>query len=727
MAINNYFVNILTERSTRASEAFFLRPKASLCNIRVTEPSWAQVAAAIRQMEELLGPLLVQPLGELERIHASRNAEARTSANIALRQELENGLAELIKWIQKASPEFGARSTAIARSIARLGKRDHMARVQLELALAIANEIKNASKPLEDQLIGFERSGSLVKNLTALPALITQYRNLLAESKQSLEEIGEGWLDEGTSAEEDDSLMVQEELRRIVAREAETAKQLYSETGKLVIKASSFKQPEDYEIRVDRRVFTDRMSGHVTSLINRFGSSLIATDKQYARQLLEDTRRYLMAVDSFAKNKELETVLVPPSEGDGERPKLGACVMGLLDSGVDVLLTGDAGSGKSTTLDMFARKRYSMRAASEEVLFLPLAKVALPPSSDNSKTKEDVARRKRLGESLQISLAPDEPKEEDVVKHLCDEQARLHRTAQPGVTSQFVRDHLESAKKVVLVLDGVDEAASLMIPWLVKVIVQMRRMKGNMLQVVASSRFAVPELADAGLFNIVLLPFRPEQVVRFVTDFLQGEPNLAREVITHLEANPSLFSVAKTPLMSTILCILARNGVPLPETKHALYKERFELLWGAYDAKKQVRRVSSSRSCLENVSKKAAYYLHTRHKRSESSEILLPYLIETLVPRRYKVSVVEKAFSELERPCNVLFRETDGTMSFGHLSYQEYLAADELYSNRQAEIAKYLSDPWWRGALVLAAMKTDDIATIIEERLVNLGDRRTSR
>jgi len=293
--------------------------------------------------------------------------------------------------------------------------------------------------------------------------------------------------------------------------------------------------------------------------------------------------------------------------------------------------------------------------------------------------------------------------------------------AQPGVTSQFVRDHLESAKKVVLVLDGVDEAASL-IPWLVKVIVQMRRMKGNMLQVVASSRFAVPELADAGLFNIVLLPFRPEQVVRFVTDFLQGEPDLAQEVITHLEANPSLFSVAKTPLMSTILCVLARNGVALPETKHALYKERFELLWGAYDAKKQVRRVSSSRSCLEDVSKKAAYYLHTRHKRSESSEILLPHLIETLVPRRYKVSVVEKAFSELERPCNVLFRETDGTMSFGHLSYQEYLAADELYSNRQAEIVKYLSDPWWRGALALAAMKTDDIATIIEERLVNLGD-----
>lgn len=709
--------------ATRASEAFFLSPSKSVSNICVSEPSWDQVAGAIRQMEELLGPLLVEPLDKLERIHAIRNAEATTPANIALRQELEYGVAEILKWIQNASLDFGARSTAIADQISKLSKRDHRTRAQFDIALDIANEIKNGGKPLNDQLIRFGQSGPLVENLTALPALITQYLTLLDESDRSLEEIGEGWFNEGVSAEEDDRLTVYRELRRTIAREVDTATQLLSESKDLAIRVKSFKQPEDYEVRVDSRVFADRISGHVSILISRFSSPLIATDKQYARQLLEDTRRYLMAVDSFVRNKELGAVLVPTRENDGERPKLGACVMGLLDSGLDVLLTGVAGSGKSTTLDMFARKRYSTRAASEEVLFFSLAKVALPPSSDDSKkeAEDDIARRQRVERSLQIRLAPAEPKEEDVVKHLCDEQARLLQMAQPGVTSQFVRDHLESAKKVVLVLDGVDEAASL-IPWLVKVIVQMRRMKGNMLQVVASSRFAVPELADAGLFNIVLLPFKPEQVVRFVTDFLQGEPDLAQQVIAHLEANPNLFSVSKTPLMSTILCVLARNGVALPETKHALFKERFELLWGAYDAKKQVRRVFSSRSCLEDVSKKVAYYLHTRHKRSESSETLLAYLIETLAPRRYRDSVVQKAFSELERPCNVLFHEAGGSMSFGHLSYQEYLAADELYSNRQAEIVKYLSDPWWRGALVLAAMKTDDIGTIIEDRLVNTGN-----
>jgi len=172
--------------------------------------------------------------------------------------------------------------------------------------------------------------------------------------------------------------------------------------------------------------------------------------------------------------------------------------------------------------------------------------------------------------------------------------------------------------------------------------------------------------------------------------------------------------------MATILCVLARNGVVLPETKNALYKERFELLWGAYDAKKQLRRVKSSRGCLEDVSKKIAYYLHFRRLRSAPRSEIRKHVVTTLA-KKYRQEVVEVALDELERPCNVLVRDVDDALGFGHLSYQEYLAADELYTNRQAEIVVRLPDPWWRGVLVLVAMKSDDIGTIIEDRIVNTG------
>jgi hypothetical protein len=198
---------------------------------------------------------------------------------------------------------------------------------------------------------------------------------------------------------------------------------------------------------------------------------------------------------------------------------------------------------------------------------------------------------------------------------------------------------------------------------------------------------------------------------------LAGEPELADEVAAHLRSNPVMFSVAQTPLMSTILCVLARNGVTLPDTMNALYKERFELLWGAYDSKKQIRRVRSSRSCLEDVSKKVAYFLHSRRLRASRREDILSSVVIGL-KRRYRVDVIESAFLELERPCNVLVSDHEGFLGFGHLSYQEYLAADELYTSRQSEIVLHLSDPWWRGALVLAAMKTDDMAEVIRERVL---------
>jgi hypothetical protein len=300
-----------------------------------------------------------------------------------------------------------------------------------------------------------------------------------------------------------------------------------------------------------------------------------------------------------------------------------------------------------------------------------------------------------------------------------DEVSRLFQVTQPGVTYKFVKEKIECSSHLVLVLDGIDEASGLL-AWILKLIEELRKLKGGGLQIVASSRFGDSQLEEAGLFRIQLLPFRTEQVIRFIEDFLRNDPDLATEVIQHLNNYPTMFSVAQTPLMSTILCVLAQNGVVLPETKNALYKERFELLWGSYDAKKQVHRVKSSKACLEDVSKKAAYYLHNHHVRSDSRENILAYVQESLV-RKYRAEVIRIALEELERPCNVLLEEIDGTIGFGHLSYQEYLVSDELYTNRSADIVVHLSDPWWRGVLVLVAMKAEDIGLIIEQRITDTG------
>lgn len=317
-------------------------------------------------------------------------------------------------------------------------------------------------------------------------------------------------------------------------------------------------------------------------------------------------------------------------------------------------------------------------------------------------------------------VASTSSKADNPLNHLYNEVSKFLRPNQPGITSNYVRDQIANADQLVLVLDGIDEAGNL-ITWISDIIKKLRELKGEQFQVVASSRFSVPEIEEIGLFRIELLPFRRDQVIRFINSFLSKQTDLATEVVEHLKRHPGMYEVAQTPLMSTILCVLAQNGVVLPETKSALYQERFELLWGAYDTKKQVHRVKSSKACLEDVSKKSAYYLHSHGLRSFNRKDILHYLHETLT-KKYRPDVISTAFAELERPCNVLLEKIDGTVGFGHLSYQEYLVSAELYTNRSSELAAHLTDPWWRGVLVLAAMKAEDIGVIIEQRIMDSGD-----
>jgi hypothetical protein len=77
-------------------------------------------------------------------------------------------------------------------------------------------------------------------------------------------------------------------------------------------------------------------------------------------------------------------------------------------------------------------------------------------------------------------------------------------------------------------------------------------------------------------------------------------------------------------------------------------------------------------------------------------------------------STIDLIFNELIDPANLIVRMTvDGQVGFGHLRYQEYLAACELRNNRSIGVAQYLDQPWWKGALVLFSQLTDNIHFLI--------------
>jgi hypothetical protein len=674
--------------TTSISHALSLRP-SGVNRVVVADPMWTSVSHAIHKIEKVLGTVLAEPLATVEKNYLIVNQTAKSPANVKTWAALDEKAGEIQNTITTIRQELQRRHTALSAELGKSTVSECLESTLIEEALKLCLAVGDGTDGVLAAATKVRHKGDVAVDVALMLDEHTKYSNVVESAKAKYLKI-EGMtktIQVGKS-----TLMILQELGKSINLDAENAQNFAKAGRQMLERAKRFVPSAKHEVIFDVLKLRQQIESHLASLVLRFQSQEISTNRDYSRCLLEDVRQYLSAIDAFTSIPELSVVLKPIEEKPDSVPRLGACILGLLNSGVDVLVTGNAGSGKSTTLEMFARQSFKHRGKNEEVMFLPLAKLA----------STDV-----------VSLIA------DPINHFCDEVARLFRATEPGVTSKFIKERIDSANRLVLVLDGIDEASGL-VAWILDLIDKLRKLKRDGLQVVASSRFGEPQLEAAGLLKIQLLPFRPEQVSRFILDFLSNDPELANDVIAHLNRNPTMFSVAQTPLMSTILCILAQNGVVLPETKSALYKERFALLWGAYDAKKQVHRVKSSTACLEDVSKKAAHYLHSHHIRSASRANILAYVQEALV-RKYRTEFVCVALEELERPCNVIVEEVDGSIGFGHLSYQEYLVSDELYTNRSGDIVSHLADPWWRGVLVLVAMKAEDIGSIIQQRFMQEG------
>jgi hypothetical protein len=202
----------------------------------------------------------------------------------------------------------------------------------------------------------------------------------------------------------------------------------------------------------------------------------------------------------------------------------------------------------------------------------------------------------------------------------------------------------------------------------------------------------------------------------FVRQWLgRQREDLITRVEAHLNANAEVGIIVRNPLLTTILCVLAENGIPLPESEVRLYEERMRLLLGHYDVHKQVARIKSQRGLLELLARRIAFYLHRNQKREEDRSRLYD-VAQGNVADWVSGETARLAVDELLDPCNVLVpMSSDGKLGFGHLRYQEYLAALEILHDRSIDVVRYVSQAWWRGALVLFSKMSDNLEWFIGE------------
>lgn len=393
--------------------------------------------------------------------------------------------------------------------------------------------------------------------------------------------------------------------------------------------------------------------------------------------------------------KVLETDLIKESLGlvgdllyfkSSAVPQIKLPISHLFNCKCNFILLGEAGGGKTTTLRVYVRRR----TGSGPSIFVPLASLVKAWSDADG----------------ELAAASEHVLERGIEAYLRDS----------GIPAEGQLDAVFQNQGASVMLDGIDEVKK-NAPWIVDVITSFAQ-KYPKVQVIASSRASTPGLERLGLFPILLLPFTEEQIRQYPLLWFKDSPDDVGAILRHLLVNPELAEVVRTPLLITILCVLQQHQIRLPENEIRLYEERMKLLVGDYyDTYKGIeRRIESQRHDLHIAAIKLGYSLHQEGVRAATAERMVDWILPVF-GSRLGVKDCMLLIEELRDPCHILFHmNPEGGLGFGHMRFQEYLAARELQENCPIDkVISLVESTWWRGVLTLFSQMCPSIDWIISQ------------
>ena len=354
------------------------------------------------------------------------------------------------------------------------------------------------------------------------------------------------------------------------------------------------------------------------------------------------------------------------------------------DTALNIIVLGEAGSGKTTNLQYHAKRLYNNPHHDGLVIYMTLNELASLSSENDNQCI--ISGLKKYFDKIGLS-----------------------RYSEQQITSLLI------SKRNPLLLDSIDEAIS-QYGWIISLLKEFST-KHTKCQIITSSRYTVSEISELGFTCISLLPFNHQQKKNFFDKWFSATPEKSAAIIAHLNKNSALDRIITNPLSATIMAILQDNNVPLPKTESSLYKKRFELLSGLFDRFKGVNRMSLQPETLLSAARLLAFQMHKKKVRSTSKDSIISFFNENLLPESQEPSIkyAEMVVQELISPSEILLLNNDGRYSFGHLRFQEFLASEQLVHVRSLQLEKLLTDPWWNDVFILYSQHAHDITWIIDD------------
>ncbi len=176
--------------------------------------------------------------------------------------------------------------------------------------------------------------------------------------------------------------------------------------------------------------------------------------------------------------------------------------------------------------------------------------------------------------------------------------------------------------------------------------------------------------------------FNEEQSAELVRKWLNEKDT--SEFEKQLRGNPGLGPLLRVPLLATLTILIFRQTRNLPGSRTRLYGDVVDLMLSGWDVAKNVQRASS--------------LTHSNRLREFDSSVVRSELDRVPLRRTHSTDAV---LHELVVD-GILQRVGDHLYQFPHLSFQEYLAACDLFGDprhqRAASVLKRFlcGDDWWR-------------------------------
>ena len=381
-------------------------------------------------------------------------------------------------------------------------------------------------------------------------------------------------------------------------------------------------------------------------------------------------------------------------------------VLELVQAHDGLIILGDPGAGKTTFLKMLALR---LALGEGEGLGLNHRLPVLVPLSAyaNALAERDALR-------LDVFIAD-----------------YLHEVGADLPIADLVAEALRSGTALIL-LDGLDEVRSSaqrhVVVERVVDFYSLHRRQGNKFVLtsrIVGYRAARPDPVP-GLGECTLVDFEEEEITDFVTRWTQalerqalGEGEDAarerRELLEAIDRNPGVRRLAANPLLLTILALMKRQGVVLPERRVELYEQYVRTLLSGWNRARGLGRPPSRDLDVVETVRVLAPLALWMHEESPGAGVVKREDLRRHLEGIFAAQGADdpeadarRFLADVREHAGLLVERGPGEYGFIHLTFEEYLAAVAIARRAQGDyrpIVDYLSarvgEAAWREVALL--------------------------